>query len=96
MPSICKINNSPVAKVTEPVEVIKAAGLNLKKMKVRLKGKIHPELESIGLKAGDEIEVYKDTTSEVGCCHFTKYVEKRIYDCSIWPENYEIIEPLKS
>jgi hypothetical protein len=60
-------------------------------MKIRLKGEIDPELTALGLKAGDEIEVTKDPQSKVGCCHFTRYRNQRDFACSIWPENYDVI-----
>lgn len=62
-------------------------------MKIRLKSTIHPELKATGLKEGDEIEVRKDPVSKVGGCSFTWHKNGYPYDCSIWPEDFEIIEP---
>jgi len=58
-------------------------------MKVRLTGNIDPELEILGLKPGDELEVTPDPVSKVGGCHFTKYKNGWPFNCSIWPDNYE-------
>jgi len=60
-------------------------------MKVKLKGDIDPELEILGLKPGDEIEVQPDPQSKVGGCHFTRYLNGYPFNCSIWPDNYEKI-----
>ena len=58
-------------------------------MKVKLKGILDPDLESLGLEIGDEIEVSPDPISKVGCVHFTRGT----HNCSLWPENYEVINP---
>ncbi len=62
-------------------------------MKLRLKGEIHPELESLGCKAGDVIKATPDPVSKVGCMHFTISKNHRLYDCSIWPDNYDVLKP---
>lgn len=60
-------------------------------MKIKLTEGIDPELTILGLKAGDELEVTKDPVSKVGGCHFTQYKNGHPFNCSIWPDNYEII-----
>lgn len=60
-------------------------------MKVKLTGDLDPELEILGLKPGDEIEVQPDPVSKAGGCHFTRYLNGHPFNCSIWPDNYEII-----
>lgn len=56
-------------------------------MNIRLKETIHPELKSLGLKAGDIIRTATIGSKVTGCLHFT-YGNR---NCSIWPEDYELI-----
>ena len=56
-------------------------------MNIRLKDTIHPELKSLGLKAGDIIRTATVGSKVTGSLHFT-YGNR---NCSIWPEDYEII-----
>lgn len=63
-------------------------------MKIKLTEGIDPELTILGLKSGDELEVTEDPVSKVGCCHFTAYKNGHSFNCSIWPDNYEIITQL--
>ena len=61
-------------------------------MKIRLKDTIHPELKSLGLKAGDIIRNASIGSKETGSVHFTTTYNCRSVICSIWPEDYEIIQ----
>ena len=56
-------------------------------MNIRLKETIHTELKSLGLKAGDIISTATIGSKVTGSLHFT-YGNR---NCSIWPEDYEII-----
>lgn len=60
-------------------------------MLIKLKGQLDPELTAIGLQPGDEITAQPDPMSKVGGMHFTAYYRMQQYNCSVWPENYEII-----
>lgn len=60
-------------------------------MLIKLKGDLEPELTNIGLKPGDEIIAQPDPVSKVGGMHFTFYRNSHPFNCSVWPENYEII-----
>lgn len=60
-------------------------------MKIILTGLLDPELEMLGLKPGDELEVTPDPNSKVGGAHFTRYLNGWPFNCSIWPDNYEIV-----
>jgi hypothetical protein len=61
-------------------------------MKIQLTGELHPELISIGIKSGDIVDAYKDPVSKVGGMHFSKYFNGSIRECSIWPDNYVLID----
>jgi len=61
-------------------------------MKIRIIGDLHPELRLLGLKPGDEFEASLDTQSETGLVHVVVSHVRTTINCSIWPENYEIIE----
>lgn len=60
-------------------------------MKIILTNELDPELKILGLKEGDELEVTPCPVSKTGACHFTKYLNGWPFNCSIWPDNYEII-----
>ena len=60
-------------------------------MKIKLTEELDPELQILGLKPGDELEVSPDPMSKVGGCHFTRYLNGWPFNCSIWPDNYEKI-----
>lgn len=61
-------------------------------MKIKLKGDLHIELTNIGLQAGDIVEAQKCPVSKVGVMHFDHRRGTRDYCCSVWPDNYDIIE----
>lgn len=60
-------------------------------MNIILKDTIHPELKSLGLKPGDVISNATIVSKETGSVHFTSYCNNFPVNCSIWPEDYEII-----
>lgn len=59
-------------------------------MKIKLKGHLDRELKAIGLKAGDIIENASAIQTN-GAVHFEKTFRKHIYNCSVWPDNYQVI-----
>lgn len=63
--------------------------------KIRLLESIHPELTALGLKPGDIIDATTCCFSKVGCMHFEVSGRNRTNQCSIWPQDYEIVEPVK-
>lgn len=56
-------------------------------MKIRLKDTIHPELKSLWLKSGDIVEG-RLVNKKTGLFHFEAGGE----NCSIWKEDYEVIQ----
>lgn len=60
-------------------------------MNIRLKDTIHPELKSLGLKPGDIINGHL-VNEETGLIHLTYYYKSFPVNCSIWPEDYDIVE----
>jgi len=60
-------------------------------MNIRLKDSIHPELKSLGLKPGDLIDGQL-VNEETGLVHYTNYYKNYPITCSIWKEDYEIID----
>lgn len=60
-------------------------------IKLRLKGDLEPELPGLGLKPGDEVMAEQDPVSKVGCMHFHVMKLGDRIECSVWPENYDII-----
>lgn len=63
-------------------------------MKIELKGELHPELEILGLKAGDIVDA--TPSGKVGAMHFVTYHRGWRYDCSVWPDNYTVVKPKHS
>ena len=59
-------------------------------MNIRLKDTIHPELKALGLRPGELING-KLVNDQTGLVHFTSYCNNFPVNCSIWPEDYEII-----
>lgn len=65
--------------------------LKSKVMNIILKDTIHPELKSLGLKPGDVNSNATIVSKETGSIQFTKTYNCISVNCSIWPEDYEII-----
>ena len=60
-------------------------------MKIELIGDIHPELQTLGLKAGDIIsDAEKSKTTDA--MYFTIYYNGFKMDCVVWSDNYKIVE----
>lgn len=62
-------------------------------MIIKLIGELEHDLISLGLKPGTEISAIKDPVSKVGCVHFTVNKFGYAHYCSVWPDNYEIVNP---
>jgi len=62
-------------------------------MLIKLKDTIDWELLALGCKPGDEVEGTPDKQSIVGGVHFEKRCKGSTYNCSIWPQDYEIVKP---
>jgi hypothetical protein len=63
-------------------------------MKIKLKESINDELIAVGCKPGDEIKV-EAISGKTGAVYFTKYRNDVNQQCVVYPEDYEVIEPLK-
>ena len=64
-------------------------------MIIKLKESIIDELFVIGCRAGDQVKV-ESRNDKTGACYFTKMRNDVSQSCVVWPEDYEVIEPLKS
>lgn len=62
-------------------------------MEIELIGEIHPELKRLGLEAGDKVQASPCPVSKVGVMHFMVSCAGIAQTCSVWPENYKIVEP---
>lgn len=60
-------------------------------MKIILKGDLG-ELFSLGLKEGDEINAYQPAGSTSGVLHFSRSYHGFTHNCSVWPENHDVVE----
>ncbi len=58
---------------------------------IKLKGELEHDLLSLGLMPGDEVNANPDPISKVGGMHFTVNKYGYGHNCSVWPENYEIV-----
>ena len=59
-------------------------------MKIQLKGQLHPELELLGFRPGDIIQsaqIHKNKAA-----HFEFHGLAVPQNCSVWPENYDILK----
>jgi len=61
-------------------------------MLIKLKDSIDWELLALGCKPGDEVEATIDPLSTTGGLHFEKRCYGTTYNCSIWPQDYEIVD----
>lgn len=59
-------------------------------MKIRLIGELHPELQVLGCKEGDEINAEIDNNNN--CAYFTLHNFAIPQRCVAGPDNYEIVE----
>lgn len=59
---------------------------------IKLKGDLDMDLTRIGLEPGQIIEALPDSMSKKGAMHFTRYKFDMSFNCTVWPENYELIE----
>ena len=62
-------------------------------MVVKLKGELDFELQKLGLKEGDIIDVVPQVGSKVGAMNFTRYYNGFRMECVVWPVNYDIVTP---
>ncbi|SHE56965.1 hypothetical protein [Dysgonomonas macrotermitis] len=58
---------------------------------IKLKGELDYELTRLGLKSGDEIASHTKPGKVNGVVNFDVNFEGWKYACSVWPENYDII-----
>lgn len=60
-------------------------------MTIQLKGDIHPELKTLGYKAGDIIEKATVSNQPSKVAYFENHSYAVAQHCSVWPENYDIV-----
>jgi hypothetical protein len=60
-------------------------------MEIKLIGDLDPELLTIGLKPGDIIKEATLSSKVSGVVHFEIWRSGLYFNCSVWPDNYEII-----
>jgi hypothetical protein len=71
-------------------------------MRIKLTGELHPELLSLGLKAGDIInnagpgQKGPDIKTDTGQLYFDVHGYVVPQTCVVWPDNYEILTPNKN
>jgi hypothetical protein len=62
-------------------------------MIIQLTGELHPELTCLGLKDGDIIRnAVMPDDNQKGVVHFDLIYCTHTICCSVWPDNYKIIQ----
>ena len=59
-------------------------------MSIKLKGNLEFDLVAIGLEPGMIIDEDPDKNSTSGVVHFDVRFKGYTYNCSVWPENYDL------
>jgi hypothetical protein len=65
-------------------------------MNIKLKGDLESDLRALGLKEGDQVAAVRCPVSTVGAVHFDIYKFGSIYNCVVWPENYDVLTETKN
>lgn len=81
-------------KINRSASQNKSAGQQQKEImikKLELTGNLHPELVALGLQKGDQFSNFSGPHKN-GAVHFTVSENPVSQSCSVWPENYKIIE----
>jgi hypothetical protein len=58
---------------------------------IKLKGNLDFELTRLGLESGQIVDATPDIMSKKGAMHFTRHKFNMSFNCTVWPENYEIL-----
>jgi len=56
---------------------------------IQLKGSLHPELKNLNLKEGDQIQAQIYSSNKAA--QFSVSAVGTTWNCSVWPENYDVV-----